>query len=330
MATNDNKKYYWLKLYANFFEKDEIQIIEDMDNGKDYIIFYLKLLCKSISSEGILKFSEAIPYNDKMLSTITKTNIDIVRSAIKIFTNLKMMSILDDGSYYMEKVQNMIGLETGAAQRMRKSREIKLLEKNNKQIGNNVPNLFPNVPNLFPNVPNCSQEIEIELDSTNNTKDNTPSGTEGFTYLNKNIAVAKNVDNSKNQNVDNFQLMKKISYLLEELKVDKSEWNKILTFPEDQIKKYVAAVKEKMKQNKCENPAGLFLYLLYNNKDVSIKYEETQKKQELQLYKKKASKFCLSCTEWESRDIFCSRDGMRLDKNTLCNVKCEFCEVENE
>ncbi len=39
-----NKKYYWLKLKEDFFERDEIKIIESQKNGKDYINFYFKLL----------------------------------------------------------------------------------------------------------------------------------------------------------------------------------------------------------------------------------------------------------------------------------------------
>lgn len=123
MADRDSKRYYWLKLEKDFFKRHDIRIIEGMPNGKDYIIFYLKLLCESTSHEGYLRFSETIPYNEQMLSTITNTNIDIVRSAINIFTELQMMQILDDGTYYFKQVEKMIGSETGGAERKRIYRE---------------------------------------------------------------------------------------------------------------------------------------------------------------------------------------------------------------
>lgn len=107
---DQNKKYYWLKLKRDFFKRHDIRIIEEMPNGKDYILFYLKLLCESVDHEGMLRFSEAIPYSDSMLATITNTNIDIVRSAVKLFTELQMMEIMDDGSFYMGQVQKMIGV----------------------------------------------------------------------------------------------------------------------------------------------------------------------------------------------------------------------------
>ena len=124
MSKDDNKRFYWLKLDKDFFKKHDIRIVENMPNGKDYILFYLKLLCESTSHEGYLRFSETIPYNEEMLATITNTNIDIVRSAIKIFTELKMMRCLDDGTLYLEQVQKMIGSETGQTIRKREAKLI--------------------------------------------------------------------------------------------------------------------------------------------------------------------------------------------------------------
>ena len=36
----ENKRYYWLKLKRDFFRRHDIQIVENMPNGKDYILFY--------------------------------------------------------------------------------------------------------------------------------------------------------------------------------------------------------------------------------------------------------------------------------------------------
>ena len=118
-----DKKYYWLKLKKDFFKRHDIKIIEDMDNGKDYILFYLKLLCESVDHEGNLRFSETIPYNEKMLSTITNTNIDIVRSAMKVFTELNMIEVLEDSTIFMRECNKMLGCETYWSEQKRKQRE---------------------------------------------------------------------------------------------------------------------------------------------------------------------------------------------------------------
>lgn len=129
-----NKKYYWLKLDRNFFKRHDIRVIESMDNGKDYVLFYLKLLVESIDHEGQLRFSETIPYDEKMLATITNMNIDIVRSAIKIFTELHLMEIFDDKTIYLSETQKMLG-EATSTHRVKAFRErqkqLQIIEERN-------------------------------------------------------------------------------------------------------------------------------------------------------------------------------------------------------
>lgn len=121
------KRYYWLKLKRDFFKRHDIQIIEDMPNGKEYILFYLKLLCESVDHNGSLRFSNQIPYNENMLSSVTRTNVDIVRSAIQVFVGLNMMEILDDGTIFMGEVHKMLGscADNDNANRQRRFRERK-------------------------------------------------------------------------------------------------------------------------------------------------------------------------------------------------------------
>lgn len=119
---SETHKYYWLKLKRDFFKRHDIVIIESMANGKDYILFYLKLLCESVDHEGNLRFSETIPYSEDMLAMITRTNVDIVRSAVKVFSELGMMDRFDDGTLFMSQVDGMIGYVTNDAIRMRESR----------------------------------------------------------------------------------------------------------------------------------------------------------------------------------------------------------------
>lgn len=116
------KKYHWLKLRKDFFKRHDVRIIEGMENGKDYILFYLKLLVESVGHEGELRFSETIPYDDKMLSTITNTNIDVVRAAISMFTQLGLMEVLSDGTIFLQEVEKMIGYETKWAEKKRNYR----------------------------------------------------------------------------------------------------------------------------------------------------------------------------------------------------------------
>ncbi|MCU7195519.1 phage replisome organizer N-terminal domain-containing protein [Turicibacter sanguinis] len=153
-----DKKYYWLKLKKDFFKRHDIQIIENMPNGKDYVLFYLKLLVESVDHEGGLRFNETIPYNEQMLATITNTNIDTVSNAMKLFRELGMVEILDDETIYMNEVSKMLGTETYWAQKKREEREKKKLPKPAMpQIGQ-CPIDVQGKSNV------SKQEIEIELD----------------------------------------------------------------------------------------------------------------------------------------------------------------------
>ena len=127
---SQNKKYYWLKLKEDFFERDEIKIIESQKNGKDYINFYFKLLLKSLKSNGTLRFKDAIPYNLEMLSTITNCNVDTVNTAINTFISLGLMEKWEDGTFFMLEVQNMVGSETSWAEKKREYRDKKTMSSN--------------------------------------------------------------------------------------------------------------------------------------------------------------------------------------------------------
>jgi predicted phage replisome organizer len=152
MNMSDNKKFYWIKLNKDFFKRHDIRIIEEMPNGKDYILFYLKLLLESCNHEGHLRFSETIPYNEQMLSVITNTNIDNVRSAMKVLAELKMLEILDDSTIYMSEVTKLVGSETEYAKKKREYRQ-NLLSK-----GQTKDNVQDDVRQEI------EKEIEIELE----------------------------------------------------------------------------------------------------------------------------------------------------------------------
>lgn len=131
----ETKRYYWLKLKDNFFDREEIQLIESLPNGKEYVLILLKFMMKAINSEGRLVVKDVIPYNPQMLATVTHSNVDIVRSAIDIFIKFGLMNTLDDGTLYMNEVQALLGSETEFAAKKREYRQN--LKNQPKQLTNN-------------------------------------------------------------------------------------------------------------------------------------------------------------------------------------------------
>lgn len=121
----DDKRYYWLKLTDTFFDNDKIALIEGVRNGEKYLIFYLKLLCKSIKTEGILRINENLPYSDAMLAALTRTDIDIVVSAKEILIQLGLLEVWEDSTIHMTGTEEMIGSRGESAARVERFRERK-------------------------------------------------------------------------------------------------------------------------------------------------------------------------------------------------------------
>ena len=153
MAARDKERYYWLKLDRGFFKRHDIAVIEDMPNGKDDVLFYLKLMLESVDHEGALRFSDTIPYNEQMLASVTRTNVDIVRSALRMFEELGMVEVFDDKTMFMTEVAKLLGSETYAAKRKREQRKF-------DDIGDIVPRLSLG----------CPQEKEIDTEIEKETE----------------------------------------------------------------------------------------------------------------------------------------------------------------
>lgn len=120
-----NKRYYWLKLKDDFFEDDTIAWLEEQENGKDYVLFYLKLALKSLSEEGsLIRYvgERLIPYDTKALAKLTNTPVDTVAVAMKVFGEIGLVSVHETGEIYMNQINEMIGSETRQASIMRKNR----------------------------------------------------------------------------------------------------------------------------------------------------------------------------------------------------------------
>ncbi len=164
---NQTKRFYWLKLKDNFFDREEIQLIESLPNGKEYVLILLKFMMKAINSDGRLVVKDLIPYNPQMLATVTHSNVDTVRSAIDIFIKFGLMSTLDDGTLYMNEVQALLGSETEFA--AKKSEYRQNLKTQPKQLPDNAKTKKDIV------LDNVRQENRVQILENTNTPYNPPA-----------------------------------------------------------------------------------------------------------------------------------------------------------
>lgn len=185
MTENQPKRYYWLRLQRDFFKDHRVTVIEGEPNGKEYVLFYLKLLVESIPYNGYLRFSPIVPYNTRLLANLTHTNIDIVRNACKIFEELGLMEWMEDGTLFMCEAIKMIGSESESAERVRKHRAEQRMRalQCNTDVTNDRYNVIPSTSTPEKNTSNTpptdnpkSSEIRERIDKLD--KLDKPSGDE--------------------------------------------------------------------------------------------------------------------------------------------------------
>lgn len=154
----DNKKYYYLRLKENFYDTDEIKILESMPNGYKYSNILLKLYLKSLKNNGALRVNEYIPYNTEMITAVTGHDTDTVKVAMDIFKRLKLIEIMENGTIYILDIQSFIGKTTTESDRIRIYRNE--IENKKKLIEKNVTNV-QQMNNII--TPKIELELDLEL-----------------------------------------------------------------------------------------------------------------------------------------------------------------------
>ena len=150
----DNKKYYYLKLKDNFFDSEEMIILQNMPDGYLYSDILMKLYLRSLKNEGKLIFKEFIPYTPSALAQVVRHQVGTVEKALKIFRDIGLIDVLDNGAIYMLDIQNFIGQSSTESDRIRDYR--KRISSENSLVTNVTSNVREKHNIITP-------EIEIEL-----------------------------------------------------------------------------------------------------------------------------------------------------------------------
>ena len=149
---SDNKKYYYLRLKDNFFDSDELKILESMKDGYLYSNILLKLYLRSLKNDGKLVVNERIPYSADMLASVTGHQVGTIKQALSVFIDLGLIDVLDNGAIYMLDIQNFIGKGSSEADRKREYRQ--RIETDRTNVQTNLRQISEKSP----------PEIEIELE----------------------------------------------------------------------------------------------------------------------------------------------------------------------
>lgn len=161
---SDNKKYYYLRLKDNFFDSDELKILESMKDGYLYSNILLKLYLRSLKNDGKLVVNDRIPYNAEMLASVTGHQIGTVKQALSIFKDLGLIDVLENGAIYMLDIQNFIGRGSSEADRKREYRQ--RIESDRTNVLTNVRQISDKTPPEIEIEIELEKDIEIEKDSS--------------------------------------------------------------------------------------------------------------------------------------------------------------------
>lgn len=158
---SDSKRYYYLKLKDNFFDSDELMVLESLPDGYMYSNILLKLYLRGLKNDGKLMVNERIPYNSTMLATVTRHPVAVVEKAIKTFIDLGLIEVMENGAIYLLDIQNYIGESSTEADRKRLYRSKIDSEKHllNGQMSGQMSNECPDIT-----PPEIEIEKEIEID----------------------------------------------------------------------------------------------------------------------------------------------------------------------
>ncbi len=166
---SDNKKYYYLKLKDNFYDSEQMIILQNMQDGYLYSDILMKLYLRSVKTEGKLMFNNMIPYTPQVLAQVVRHQVGTVEKALKIFQELGLIEVLDNGAIYMLDIQNFIGKSSTEGDRKREYRaRIRAEEAEKKALPEPVGQMSDQMSDKQP--PEIDIEIEKEIDIEINKK----------------------------------------------------------------------------------------------------------------------------------------------------------------
>lgn len=143
---------------------DAVDFLMSQKNGAEYVVLYQMLCLMTVKTNGKLErqLNEVIiPYDAEKIQRDTKYfNIDTVRNALQLYIHLGLIYKDDNGCLSIADYENLVGSESGSAERVRRFRNSKALHCNDdvtdmKRISNELSNTDIDI----------DKEIEIDIDT---------------------------------------------------------------------------------------------------------------------------------------------------------------------
>ena len=167
------KRYYWLKLKADWFSDKRIKKLCSIAGGDTHTIIYLKMMLLSLKDEGKLYFEGVEDNFASEIALALDEDAENVKLTLAFLQRHGLIEIGDDDEYQLTEVPTIIGSETASAMRVREHRERKkqavgndrLLQCNTNETGGN------NLKQVY----SVEREKEIEKEKEGEGENGTPA-----------------------------------------------------------------------------------------------------------------------------------------------------------
>lgn len=164
----ENKKFYWIKLRTDFFNRDDIDFLLSQDNGCQYVVLYQMLCLNTANSNGRLetKMNEVIiPYDVKKIARDTKYfDIDTIIVALELYKKLGLIYEEGDKILKISNLETMVGSESASREAIKKRQQRLKLKVGTKE-GTNCP-----IENRDKKLDIRDKSIDIDIDKDNYNK----------------------------------------------------------------------------------------------------------------------------------------------------------------
>lgn len=153
----EGKRYFWLKLYDDFFGSLRIKKLRKMAGGDTYVIIYLKMQLKAMKTDGFIQFRGVEADIVDELALDLDEEPDNVRVTLAYLLSCGLAETSDNVNLFLPYSVDCVGSETASTQRWRDWKNRKALESNTT----------PTLPQQNANVEiEKEKEIEIEIEKS--------------------------------------------------------------------------------------------------------------------------------------------------------------------
>ena len=119
------KRYYWLKLKADWFSDKRIKKLRSIAGGDTHTIIYLKMMLLSLKDEGKLYFEGVEDNFASEIALALDEDAENVKLTLAFLQRHGLIEIGDDDEYQLTEVPTIIGSETASTIRSRECGERK-------------------------------------------------------------------------------------------------------------------------------------------------------------------------------------------------------------